>query len=306
MKTIFTIILFLLFSTFSFAQYQSLFGEESTSWDMSVWALGILEEFPSLQVYYAGADTIINGNTYKKIAPGYAPPYDNIHTSYLREDRQEGKAWCLRTVGEPEEFLIMDLSLEVGDTFAINDGLHPSENFYPVVDSTYYYEGRKYVRLNFEYNRWNFPGEKLTMIEGVGTNIGTFYQPFPGIQVDYYTLCQTKDGDTLSYVNNSPYYLGRCDVSAVAVNEQENPSFSLDIFPNPADEVIHLKSSHSAVFDADVRVFNQLGQVVFTKEKLVFFTEQSIPITVRDWKAGVYYVQVVVDDSVQILPFVVQ
>ena len=286
MKTIFTIIFLSIFSTFSHAQYQSLFGEESTSWNMSEWAFGIFEEFPHLQIFYARADTIINGKTYKKISP-YAAPYDDIDASYLREDTIEGKAWCLRRETGGEEFLIMDLSLEVGDTFAISDGHHyPGGYFYPVVDSVYYYEGRKYVRLDF------LSDEKLQMIEGVGTNIGTFYQPFDFAPISYYTLCQTKDGDTLSYVNNSSIYLGRCDVSAVGLNERKKPKYQLNIFPNPTSGKTIIDLQNEFIVDKNkgitMRVMDITGREVM-RQKISFF---PYDLDVAPMPSGVYTVVV--------------
>jgi len=294
MKTIFTVIFLTIFSTFSQAQYQSLFGENSTLWNMSVWQWGILEAQPHLTVYYAGNDTLINGQTYKKISPSNY----NLSTSYLREDTVEGKAWVTYqnsalNLGETEELLIMDLSLEVGDTFVVSDGHHlPDGYFSPVVDSVYYHEGRKHIRLDFEYNLWNFPGDKLTMIEGVGTNIGTFYQPFLIQPIDYYTLCQTKDGDTLSYVNNSPYFLGRCDVSAVGVDERQKPAYNLHIFPNPANEKIVIEGVNDLVLDKNeglvLTVSDVTGRLVH-HEKVAFF---PCELEIAEWPKGLYIITV--------------
>ncbi len=292
MKTIFTIIFLSVFSTFSHAQYQSLFGEESTSWDMSVWAIGIFQEFPGLIIYYAGNDTLIDGNTYTIISPDSTPPYDNTYTSYLREDPEQGKAWSfVRSGAGWEEFLIMDLSLEVGDTFAISDGHHLNQYFYPAVDSVYYHEGRKYVRLDFEYNPWNFPGEKLTFIEGVGTNIGVFYLPFQIIPVDYYTLCQNKD-DTLSYVNNSPYFLGRCDVSAVGINERKKVEYRLDIFPNPTTGKITIDIPDDLIPDKSKGIIVKIMDVTGRKlleEKVRHFPHE---INGTSLPSGIYVVTV--------------
>lgn len=289
MKTIFTIIFLSFFTNVSFAQYQSLFGTESTSWDMSEWDVGIFGEHPYLQVYYASIDTLINGHIYKKISPGYVPPYDDLYASYLREDTIEGKAWSINRMDSPteQEFLIMDLSLEVGDTFAISDGTHYPDVFFDlIVDSVYYDEGRKHIRFNFDI----FTGEPFTMIEGVGTNIGTFYQPYSYITL-YYTLCQSKD-DTQSYVNNSPYFLGRCDVSAVAVNEVKKPEYQLNIFPNPTSDQTIIDLPNEPVIDKNkgipLKLMDVSGRIMMS-EKVTSFPYK---LDASSLTAGVYLVLV--------------
>ena len=286
MKTIFTVIFLTIFSTFSQAQYQSLFGLEHTSWDMAVGAPGIFQLFPSLDSCYVGIDTIINGKVYREILWKHFYHGVNDHArGFLREDTLTGRAWYM-SVYSGEEQLLMDLSLEVGDTFSIrfNESI-----WTPAVDSVYYYNDKKYIRFNGQDS-----ADPFTFIEGVGTTYGLTYRD-PAFELglmSYYTLCQTKDGDTLSYVNNSPYFLGRCDVSAVGVDERQKPAYNLHIFPNPANEKIVIEGVNDLVLDKNeglvLTVSDVTGRLVH-HEKVAFF---PCELEIAEWPKGLYIITV--------------
>lgn len=97
------------------AQYQSIFGSSQTSWNIikgNFWGTGT----DSLVTV---SDTIINSYTYKKILyydiSSGTTQIESI-VGYLREDSIQGKAWFFNTEDIAEQ-LIMDLNLNLGDTF---------------------------------------------------------------------------------------------------------------------------------------------------------------------------------------------
>ncbi len=100
------------------AQYRSLFGAEHTAWTTKLWDMpGPYTD----SLAYAG-DTLVEGMHYRKFErfSAYGPaswsgPWSDC-VGYVGEDTVAGKVWFF-TLFEPVPVVIMDLSLEVGDTF---------------------------------------------------------------------------------------------------------------------------------------------------------------------------------------------
>ncbi len=132
---------------FSNAQYQSIFGSSSTSWNIAAEVYVELQRVTDSVV--AGNDTSINALNYKKIHffaidhfSGLPPVLEN--TAYVREDLTLGKGWIAILLNPIYETVFYDLSLSVGDPFMINGSNYP-------VDSVYVLDGRKHIRITYEY-----------------------------------------------------------------------------------------------------------------------------------------------------------
>jgi hypothetical protein len=176
MKTI-TLILFL-FPLTLVAQYESVIKEDSTYWvELNIM---LTPEYTACMrdSVILKNDTIINGNKYHAIFSDY---YN--YTGFLKEDTVSGKIWFFKSAppyhGDVnEEVLIMDLSLNLGDIFPIpiraiqNNQI--IDSFDVIVDSVYFVNNRKHIRFGNMTN--DFTHEKLTFIEGVGTNFGFDYR----------------------------------------------------------------------------------------------------------------------------------
>ena len=171
------IVLIVMIQGIAFTQnYLSIFGNENTKWDQPFCNLDQTE----VQQHVSEQEVVFDDQIYKQV--GTVIPngisYDMNSVSgngYAREDLVLGKAWFAGVVETIEgsdtlEYLIMDLSLEVGDVFVIYEfgGL---ENF-AAVDSVYFENGLKHVRTNYQF--WS-NDDPLTFIEGVGTNYGIAY-----------------------------------------------------------------------------------------------------------------------------------
>ena len=113
----------------SFCQnYQSLFGDTSTTWEIIPHGYC---DFICSQTIIVSGDTTISANNYKIISglPGF-----------VREDTGQGKAWFYDT-NNNTEYLVMDLGLNLGDTFNIYDYFNIANSF--IVDSVYYESSKK-------------------------------------------------------------------------------------------------------------------------------------------------------------------
>lgn len=234
--------------------YNSIFGIETTSWKTPFCNLDIAD----VREQISEIETVINGVSYKKVGTvtsnGISYDLNGIDANgYAREDLSSGQAWFMSTmemVGAIDtiEFLVMDLSLNVGDTFLIHKPWN--EVITSIIDSVYFISGLKYVQTNYHY--WG-SDEPLTFIEGIGTNYGLSYMH------DSYNMCHclisiNKDTDEV-YSNNNCF-------PPMVGNEDVIEDFGLSIFPNPASMYLTIESNFESV--QDYAIYSVLGEKVMS------------------------------------------
>ncbi len=277
-------LLFLSYSSFFYAQsYTSIFGNVSTTWKIPFCNLDqfiITEQISNSEITY-------NSNDYKKIGTSYAEGIDYSLNAmngngWARENTNEGKAWFVGVIEtlngiDTIEYLVMDLSLNVGDDFLVYESF--GETDLAIVDSIYFESGLKYVRTTYQH--WN-SNEKLTFIEGVGTNYGLSYMH------NVYNLCNcllSINKDLLQvYTNNN------CLPTADYTEEEIKV---LTLYPNPAKQSISISNISNP---GNYRILSVLGEEV----KHTSFKGNSIQIDIRDLKPNIYFLEI---DS-QILKFI--
>src|SRR5690606_2780911 len=104
----------LLGSTRSTAQpYQSIFGKDSTMWSIEVACFGISQHPEHHKTTYTVS---INGNNYWKVIIGEYGGYPPRDSFYLRENTMSGLVWFLYPPFDSADHLLMDFSLNLGDT----------------------------------------------------------------------------------------------------------------------------------------------------------------------------------------------
>lgn len=273
------------------AQYESIFGQNNTQFN--IFHVPLSGPCISSHIWQDGVFEI-NGNNYKKFG-----------NAYLREDTLSGKVY-MQMFNYPSPFdtlrdvLIMDLSLQVGDTFHLHSDYYSinqsisMECPYIIVDSVFYENGSKVVRTNC--NAWhcklnafdnNIP---LSFIEGVGPNRGPFYW-----LVQYYhdageaslLLCSYKD-DTLSYIN--PLY-NTCDTFVVRVSDK--CLGGIDVFPNPIEDNL-LSISFGNSFSGLILLYNALGSKVYSIDLSNVHTHQ---IKMTHFSKGMYFIKIIDKNS---------
>jgi len=237
----------------SFAQnYSSIFGVSTTKWEMPFCNLD--QAFVKEQV--SEMETLFNGMSYKMVGtvnPG-GVTYDMTGidaNGYAREDLATGKAWFMSTIEtmgglDTLEFLIMDLSLNVNDTFLIYQPYN--EVITSFIDSVYFISGLKHVQTDYHF--WG-SDEPLTFIEGVGTNYGIGYMH------DSYNMCRclisiNKDFDLV--YSNSDCFPPSVGYSAISNDLQ------VSVFPNPANTHITIEGDFNEKLE--YRIYSLLGEKV--------------------------------------------
>lgn len=271
------ILLFILFDIAnatkqSFSQvYKSLYGNSTTVWNTD---LGYCDSECTDSVSITG-DTVIGIVSYKKIHGNDI----NNGLGFLRQDTVLGKAWFRNTFNN-NEYLVMDLSLSVADTFVIYDFFDPPYTIY--VDSVYFKNGLKHVRFNYWISMCG-QIEKLTFIEGSGTNSGIAYLPTAGGSgaLNYYLLCHFKDGIRAC---GNVFYNDACFVCYVGVNEIRN-NLSFFISPNPSSGIFTLSSSEKI---SSIEITDVLGNCILKST----IKNQKSEINLSSQPKGIYFLKV--------------
>ena len=239
--------------------FQSFFGRESTEWRGAIWEYdwawgGMLQ---------MGSDTVIDGKQYKKIEYSHSEIFDGNYYEwrepdydfYLREDTATGRLWyrfpdrCFRDslnwdfwFGQWEhwyeeeyqpEILITDMSLSIGDTFAIYNFEWHRKNICTVVDTSTVNHRRTVVLQPYD-------GEPITFTEGIGCSNLLMYGLFEAIGSKI--TCCHKDGE-LAYHWQSREDDGNCIPSYVGIDDRES-SQTISLHPNPCTDKVWISGEN--------------------------------------------------------------
>ena len=257
-------------------QYQSVFGNESTKWKYPFCNLDVAE----VQEKISNETTTLNNVQYEKIGTPYQGTINytlvpNSGNALAREDLQNGRVWYTSVIEtiqgyDTVEFLIMDLSLQIDDSFVIHE-LFGDEDI-AIVDSVYYLSGLKHVRTTYQHWASDFP---LTFIEGIGTNYGIAYMH------DHYNMCSCllsvdKDSEEV-YLNNA------CNPASAGIKEE--PIKQLYLFPNPASKTIVISKLTGK---GTYTITNILGETV--RNGTYFSTDLNIDLSAL--KNNIYFIEI--------------
>jgi len=249
--------------------YQSIFSKHTSYNVLITWNGGDATiHTDSIFVY---GDTIINSLIYQKFTNwGMSTPFQpywETETFYLREDTTIGKVYGM-DINLNKEILLMDMSLNVGDTFVfqkLNNIF--GDSIALVVDSVVYINGKKNIIFKSSQNMNLFYLLKMKFIEGVGPTNSLFaYQrnKVYGIMMAQYCvglLCHYDDNGTVQYAQ--PYY-GCSYIGGGGVNEFDaDNKFKISISPNPANSSISV--SFPAINElTQLQFYNVLGEIVLS------------------------------------------
>ena len=203
------------------AQYQSIFGQNSTSW--SYWSDAPARNPAYIYTLYSNdRDTLINNKSYKIIFSSLG-----FVDHFLREDTVTGSVFAFDGGVNINEVQIMNMNLSVSDSFCL-DPLYFCIK--AVVDSVYTdTAGRKII----QFDTYNHPHSVWKFIEGIGPNGQVRLKDGLANPIED-LVCSHKDNIRV-FMND---YGETCPGFFVGLKEN---SFGLKrIYPNPAKELIHL------------------------------------------------------------------
>ena len=280
------------------AQYQSFFSQNTWEYnivytmtcytdDADPSAFGVCCATFPYRFHYT--DTVrIGDQTYYRADDPF--PWDGLGT-YLREDTLSGQLYGRFSSNESdEEYLLCDMSLSVGDTFILPEGLRWT--FYGeklmIVDSITYMSGSKVIHLRKlgagdafypsspdpYLTNWNI---SLRFMEGIGPIYGI--HPPVSLEPDMgLLLCMHKD-DTLFYMTHE--HLGCSQYNADIQEYQE--SF-MRVHPNPTSDLIILDFSSEDKIGGVVVIRDLTGRVCLQKD----ITNSMSPIDISFLSPGTY------------------
>jgi hypothetical protein len=221
--------------------YQKVLETDSTSWDVAMKEL--FGNFMATLYTVPTADTLYHELFLQGIYP--LPMY----SGKIREDAGSGKLWFVPPGETEDEYLIMDLSLNEGDTFYLPLGsvLTPI-----VAENIFYLEGRKYIEFDFS-TYWDEP---LRFIEGIGRNISmnNFWLG------DFsYVACKYDSGEQV-YVNSNPHFIG-CELDPTGTGEIQKQKVILHY--NPDTDQLTLQNPQSLLPGTQINIHHITGGMVY-------------------------------------------
>lgn len=263
------------------APYQSIFGSKNT-FSIITYAVN---GFTAVDTFFITSDTTIAGNTYKKISTRYET------LAAIREDTNTGKIWMrsfMHPIAAPKdtmETLVVDYSLQKGDTFNIEECRDPSSGIGNIVDSVYYMNGMKHIRFKASITNKT---EKFEFIEGIGTNKSFMYKYCGGEWLfAFYLLCAYKD-NTLQYVNQ--YYAGNCNPNLSVKN---SPHATFNIYPNPSNGLFNIQLENNILINANLQVYDCTGKVCYSTQ----INGKQLRISLNK-QAGLYLIKLQAGDII--------
>lgn len=313
MKKIFLLLMLAILTTSAKSQdttvYQSVFGDSITKWE-GILVNNAVHQF--LQ-YTKGDDTaIIDGQKYYILRDGNDCMYTHFYYHYVRESETHDKLYVRYHENDYSEILVMDLTLQVGDTLNTESWKHcgslgnkPAQTI--TIDSIFYVDGRKIMRTNciaphdfYCYTEY----DTLFFIEGVGPSMGVCF-PYWATQVDDDGLwgygpsvwCHTKDSvldfhyryyysmDYLRWLcgGNTPdesYY--QCGFEANGIGIVHIDENEIAVYPNPTSDMLTVYGLSSP--ECKYKVVSMSGVVVSEG----FISDDNSIIDMSGFRKGTY------------------
>lgn len=265
----------------SYAQnYEPVISSDSTTWDIA-WKELYGNE---MSILYS---TINKDSTFHDLYLEYLQ--NTEYVGKIREDSVFGKIWYTPSgKAKDEEYLIMNLSLEVGDTF--NLPVFNTTITTEVVD-VYYVNQRKYIEFDYQ-TAWDEP---LRFIEGVGRNIAMHHFWFGDFT---YIPCKYNDGE-LIYVNTNPNFID-CELNTIRINSSY--SSQKKVYPNPAKDVLFVDLSSAKYQDVIISIYDMTGTEVYNNKT----ADKHTVVQLSTFNKGLYFIKIFYKNKHEILKLVIR
>ena len=282
-KTILLTILLVILSSMARAQpYLSVFGTDSTRWE--IW-----REHSSFDYYSfttENIDTLINSKIYKEIKEKKNDEF--FSNLYMREDTATGELWVYEP-NSSKEHLIMDLTLNVGDSFFLPNWTkevnYTNIDTVLVVDSVFIKNGKKHILFKTDLMIGSFyPWVKMQFIEGVGPNAGLRYLTEEDwLSYNWVTnnLLLCKFSNNLRTYHDSINSTEYCTLIVIGIEEHDK--ISISVYPNPASSSLTVELP--SVLRGKLSVYNLRGNKLYTAQ---ISDKKTVNLSVVGYKPGIY------------------
>lgn len=239
-------------------------------------------------------DTIIEGNTYKKIQRTSSLLYlelfstsdtiiyepINISLDFLREESKKFYRWW-----NGEDRLIIDFDLQIGDEI---QGPWEIEEIQSI-DT---------MLVGNEYRKIYNTSDGNQVFEGIGTNQGLFEGlRFLGDEGFGALKCYSQDGENYDLYNGwipELMEIEQCEELFITTNTIDNRAdIKFKIYPNPVKEVMWIELEEIESFK--ILIINLLGQEI---RRIQFEQNEKKGVNISDLNKGVYIVQLEIGEKI--------
>jgi hypothetical protein len=278
--------------------YQSIFGDTTTQFNifiprqaikcqMSDFDPELGEGYTGYMFFRKGNDTIINEQIYQIGETTEGPEY-----SYVREDTLQGKVYIYAPRCN-EEYMICDMSLNIGDTFYFHRCRYNGTEYaiepdgYMIADSITNIAGKKVIYFDMYAGYSSYPpyeNNKVFFMEGVGSIFGPLEWHTAYVGGSNILLCIHKD-EELVYIRN-PESSYQCDYQCIGEGINEHTKNKLHIYPNPVFTEFHIQSD--LINLDEVFIYTIQGQYV----RHIKIQEEFQKINIAHLHAGIYLLKV--------------
>lgn len=221
--------------------------------------------------------------------------FEPIYFGRMRENEDHSKLFYIAPEKE-EELLIMNLNLNVGDSFYMKDVY--DQPYYIYVESVFEKDGLRHIQFDKSIDAWTSlitpQPEKMTFIERVGPNWGFGLSEFAC--TPYYFICKHENDETVYKLNNS--CITNCDFMPTSI--QEDAETVLSVYPNPAEDYLHVTLAISHNDSYQISVYNAQGRLMLVSEN----NEKEQVVNIQQFPAGLYFVQYQMCDAIYTQKFI--
>ena len=274
-KLLLTAIIMLLMTTLGLVNiqaqtYENVLKADSTSWIS--WHREL--EFTMRHVIFVKQTNGIN-NLY--ISTSWGNYTDTYFVGTLRED--DGRLWITYQDLPNNEYLLMDMNLEVGDEFAFDI----YNNNVGTVSEIRYENGRKIIVFDRVSHKWY--QENLMFVEGIGRNIiGFLYYDHD----QFYQSCKF-DGRELAYSTPNTHFRD-CEIITDYIAENWGDKQGIEVFPNPAQNTVSIAFPDGAGCQS-VEIYALDGRLVQSQNS------NCETVDISNLESGVYILKTRMGDS---------
>lgn len=219
----------------------------------------------------------------------------DMFIGYLREDPGAGDIY-FRTTTDPQEYLVYDISLEVGESITLSarwcDGL--AGDVATVVSVT---EENGLREIVFDRQIGNdLICETLTFIEGVGPSASLIFPVFRNAILENgvaQSLCHASHEAVIYYPAGT-----NTDLCGSTITSTDSPlvAENIEVFPNPVSDQLQLRGLPQG---SKVIVRNSYGQVVASPSN-------GAQMDTRNWTAGLYVLEIALPEGERVVRKVVK
>lgn len=268
------------------------FPDSGAHWREGAWWVagsppcGVHDDY---SLFMAG-DTIIGAYTYQKIlksgfigAPPCQPPgyyYYNHYMGSIRQDKALKKVFYYPQ-GTPNEQLLYDFNLNIGDTLAVSYN-HGNENYVTGIDSVLvggnYHKAFLLSPLSGPPNPWD---STYVLIEGIGSKFGLYNSMRTFVSAGGALFCYSHNSGNYPSGNMCTFLTGQDET--IGTREQ------IEVFPNPTTGICKIESTEKFQYS----IYNVFGMEIIYSDDL----SQSVTLDLSDQPKGIYFFRGISEDK---------